>query len=249
MSKIISVFGPPESGKTTVSVALSECLADKGYNVCLVCCDDLVPTIPVLLPQSVGKIHDTADKVHSIGKILNSVEFSTEDILQQCVYTKKYNKLILIGYALGENRNTYPTPTDYDVYSFYAKLSSMVDYIVVDCSSDLVGSSLSRVGISHSDSVLRLGGSSYKDIVYFASVNDVIPDGDVDKKDHIVLFSKVKKSDVLEDLSDFYGGIDYQIKDSKDVRDMLRYGECFVKEFPSAYKAVIQKIVEEVNFS
>ena len=84
MAKIISVFGPPNSGKTTLSVAMSEALAEKGYDVCLVCCDKVVPTIPVLLPQSVTKANAAMDVRHSVGKILNCVDFSENDIIKQC---------------------------------------------------------------------------------------------------------------------------------------------------------------------
>lgn len=248
MAKIISVFGPPGSGKTTVSVALAHTLADKKFNVCIICCDDLVPTIPTLLPQSVNKVNDMSTKIRSIGKILTSVEFSTEDILQQCVYSKKYSKIVLLGYALGENRQTYPQPTDYDIYSFYQKLSTIVDYIIIDCSSDL-SNPLTKVGMERSDHIIRLGGSEYKDIVYFASVIDSIPEGEVKKEDHIVLFPKIKKDDAVDDLSDFFGGIDYQIQASEEVKNMLKFGECFIKEFPSSYKNVIKKMLEEINFS
>ena len=93
MAKIISVYGPPNSGKTTVVASLSEVLANKGYNVCIVCCDYSVPTIPVLLPQSVNRVDAPTNKIRSIGKILNTVDFSESDILSQFVYTNKYKNI------------------------------------------------------------------------------------------------------------------------------------------------------------
>ena len=246
---MVSVFGPPGSGKTTVSVALAEQIAEKGYNVCIVCCEDVVPTIPTLLPQTVSRVNEVETKVRSIGKILNSMEFSAEDILQQCVYSKKYRRIVLIGYTLGENRNTYPTPTDYDIYAFYSKLSTMVDYIIVDCASDILSSGLSRVGIANSDTVIRLAGGSYKDVVYYASVMPSLPEGNVKKENYIVVFPKVQKNDVIDDLVEFYGRIDFKIKFFPSIQEKQQYGEYFEKEFPSQYKDVIKKILEIVNFS
>ena len=248
MAKIISVFGPPSSGKTTVSVAIAEVLAEKGYNVSIVCCDKVVPTIPVLLPQSVNKVGAPTDKVHSIGKILSCVDFSESDVLQQCVFTKKYKRIILIGYAYGENVNSYPVPTDYDVYSFFGKLSEMVEYIVVDCGNNLQDP-LCRVAMEHSDNIIRLAGSTYKDITYYASNEAIIPEGEVPKDRHIVVAPKAVKKDSLEYLGEFYGNIDYTMKYSQDIKNMMTYGEYFIKNFPPSYLSVIKRMLEEINFS
>lgn len=248
MAKIISVFGPPNSGKTTLSVAMSEALAEKGYNVCLVCCDKVVPAIPVLLPQSVTKAGAAMDVRHSVGKILNCVDFSESDILKQCVYTKKYKKIILMGYAYGENENTYPLPTDFDVFSFYGKLSDMVDYVIIDCANNIT-EPLSRVGIEHSDNVIRVAGGSYKDITYYASNETIIPEGEVKRDRHIIVAPKVHKKDNIDYLDSFYGNIDYKIKYFPEVKTMMDYGEYFIKNFPPQYLSVVNQMLEEINFN
>lgn len=247
MARIISIYGPPDSGKTTVSVALSEVLANKGYNTCIVCCDNKVPTIPVLLPQTVNKVGAPASKVRSIGKVLSCVDFSASDILNQFVYTNKYKNIVLIGYAYGENESSYPLPTDYDAYEFIKKLADMVDYIIVDCGNDIT-SSLCKVSMEHSDSILRIAGSSYKDIVYYASNESLIPEGAIKKAEHILIAPKMVKQDNMEYLKGFYGEINYKMKYDENVSKMMAFGEYFIKDFPSHYLNEIKKICEEVNF-
>ena len=247
MAKIISVYGPPNSGKTTVATSLSEVLAGKSYNVCIVCCDYSVPTIPVLLPQSVNRVDAPTSKIRSIGKILNTVDFSESDILSQFVYTNKYRNIVLIGYAYGENLESYPIPTEYDVYDFIKKLSNMVDFIIVDCGNDIT-TPLSKVFIEHSDSVIKIVGSTYKDIVYYASNEKLIPEGQVKKSDHILVAPNIYKQDNLEYLRGFYGNINYEIKHEDNIEKMMSYGEYFIKDFPSKYLDNIKKLAEEVNF-
>lgn len=248
MAKIISIYGPPDSGKTTVTASLSEVLANKGYNVCVVCCDCSVPTIPVLLPQTVNRVDAPINKIRSIGKILNMVDFSESDVLSQFVYCNKYKNIVLIGYAYGENIESYPIPTEYDVYDFIKKLSNMVDFIVVDCGND-ISSPLCRVFMEHSDNIIKIVGSRYKDIVYYASNEKLIPEGQVKKSDHILVAPDIKKQDNLEYLRGFYGRINYELKHDDNIKRMMSYGEYFIKDFPSKYLDNIKKLAEEVNFS
>lgn len=247
MAKIVSIYGPPNSGKTTVAVALSESLAEKGYNVCIVCCDNNVPTIPVLLPQSVNKVGAPIDKVRSIGKILSMAGFSESDILNQFVYTNKYRNIVLIGYAYGENENSYPAPTNYDCYEFIKKLTGMVDFIIVDCGNNL-NTPLCQVALEHSDSIIKIAGSTYKDIVFYASNENLVPEGNVPKSHHILVAPNVVKQDNLEYLSGFYGSINYELKNDAMISKMMSFGEYFLKNFPTNYLKIINQICQEVNF-
>ena len=248
MAKVISIYGPPDSGKTTVAVSLSEVLANKNYNVCMVCCDYSVPTMSVLLPQTVNRVGAPASKIRSIGKILNTVDFSESDILSQFVYSNKYKNIVLIGYAYGENIESYPVPTEYDVYDFIKKLSNMVDFIIVDCGNDITFP-LPKVFIENSDSVIKIVGSTYKDIVYYASNESLIPEGQVKKSDHILVAPNIYKQDNLEYLKGFYGPINYEIKHDDNIEKMMAYGEYFIKDFPNKYLEGIKKLSEEVNFN
>ena len=56
MAKIITVCGSPNSGKTTISTAMGISLSKRGFNTCVIYCNDVVPSIPVLLPQSTIKV-------------------------------------------------------------------------------------------------------------------------------------------------------------------------------------------------
>lgn len=123
----------------------------------------------------------------------------------------------------------------------------MVDYIIVDCGNDIT-SPLCKVSLEHSDSILRIAGSSYKDVVYYALNEPLIPEGAVKKEGHILVAPKMVKQDNKEYLKGFYGDIQYKMKFDESISKMMAFGEYFIKDFPSHYLNEIKKICEEVNF-
>ena len=52
MGKIITIWGSPNSGKTTMSVKLARFIYEK-YNaiVTVVCADEITPALPVIFPN------------------------------------------------------------------------------------------------------------------------------------------------------------------------------------------------------
>lgn len=243
MAKIITVCGSPNSGKTTIATAMGITLSRKGFNTCVIYCDDIVPTLPVLLPQSTLKIGDL--KQRSIGKILSLADFSTNDILSNMIYLKQFNRLSLLGYAYGENTNTYHQFTNFDIYNFYSKMSEMVDFIVVDGSNN-PNNGLTTVSLENSDVVLRVGGSSYSDISYFASN---LKELNINEENELVIFGKQDVKDAFSELSEFYGGhIDFTIKKNPKIEEMMKYGEYFMGKFPPSYIKSIEEIINRFNF-
>ena len=243
MAKIITVCGSPNSGKTTISTAMGISLSKRGFNTCVIYCNDVVPSIPVLLPQSTIKVGDVKQK--SIGKILNLADFSTNDILNNVVYVKQLPRLSFLGYAYGENSNTYARFTNFDVYNFYAKLSEMVDFIIVDSVSNL-NNNLSTIALENADVILRVGGSSYSDVSYFASNLEEL---NINKENELIVFGKQDSKDAFSELTEFYGGsIDFVIKKNPVIENMMKYGEYITGTFPQSYMNSINEIINRFNF-
>lgn len=247
MAKLISVYGPPNSGVTTLCMGMAQVLSKKKYSVCVVCCNNLVPTIPTIIPQSANKVGAVSNKIKSIGKVLKLINFTTNDILEQFVYSKSYNNIALIGYGYGETNLTYPEPTEYDVYSFFGKLSEMVDYIILDCDKNPLNM-ITKVGLEKADAIIKVCGAGYKDIAYFASINSILPEGEVKKADHITVFPDIKKNENVDYLGEFYDHIDFQMKHDNEISKMFTYGEYLLKDFPKKYIDVVKKVIEQIDF-
>ena len=90
MSKIITIWGNPNSGKTLFSVKLAKELS-KDKNGILVFTDIFTPPLDVVLP-----FENNYDK--SLGKILETPILTQEDILKELIISKKNNNLAYLGF-------------------------------------------------------------------------------------------------------------------------------------------------------
>lgn len=243
MANVICVFGSPNSGSTVFSIGLARKFAKLGNNVALLCPDLISPVIPAILPQDSKKVG--ANESKSIGKIFANAAISYNDILLQMVTATKQDRLVLLGYALGDNNLSYPAPSEQDVYVFYQRLCEMVDIIVVDCTHD-VNDVITKVALANADSIIRCGDCTFKSIAYFASNLPLVPTNNIATSDHIVVYPKVKNSDNTDEVSGIVGNSDYEIRYISEIERMSADGELLFSPYPAQYSKVIDKIVKEM---
>jgi cellulose biosynthesis protein BcsQ len=243
----IAVWGSPNSGKTTISCALAAQLSSKKKNVAIVCCDDMVPTIPTIFPQNTKNIYDKSTRTRSIGKILATIAPSDNDFLEQLTTVNNVGRIVLVGYAYGESFSSYARPTEHDVYNFYIKLGEMVDFIIIDCTSRL-DNKLTSIGLYNADVIVKTCGASYKDIVFFASNLPNVPGKSVALSDHINVFANARRNDAIDETRSFYGDIHYIIKHDDVIQKNYDNGELLLTPFPKAYKKTINEMIEGMNF-
>jgi MinD-like ATPase involved in chromosome partitioning or flagellar assembly len=162
MARIISVWGSPNSGKTTIATKLALKYVNKKYTVAIVYCDSLAPALPVLLPSR------SKDNLFSLGAILESQSISPEIILKNTTTMKRFDNLLIYGYKDGESKLSYPRLTQYKVREFVRVLGEFVDYIIFDCSSDL-DDIISNNVMQLSNAVLRLHTPDLKSVCWASS--------------------------------------------------------------------------------
>ena len=103
MSKLIAVWGSPNSGKTSFTVKLASAVYER-YNstVLALCCDDTTPALPCLFPGF------KSDELYSVGAPLSQTEITQQAVIDSIVTRKGKVNLGYLGYKDGENRYTYP---------------------------------------------------------------------------------------------------------------------------------------------
>lgn len=164
MSKVIAVTGSPGSGKTTTAVKIAqEIQAHKNGIVLYVSLDWTVPSLSYIFPQ-----HKSTE-LFSIGKIFDLIDIYKEDVLKQTVTTKEMPNLGYLGFKSGENRYSYPFPTEDKIISFFEILKSLSDFVIVDCtnnSDDIV----TEYAIKNADRIIEIISPDLKGITYLSSI-------------------------------------------------------------------------------
>lgn len=163
MSKIIAFCGSPESGKTTASLKTAQELnCGKKGSVIFLSPDMNVPSMAYLFPRYKDS------EFYSIGRVLDKTDIYKEDVIKQLVTIKDMPNFGFLGYKAGENKYSYPRPTEEKITALFRVLREAADYVVVDCASS-ADELISRMVINEADSVIQMITPDLKCMAYYAS--------------------------------------------------------------------------------
>lgn len=168
MSKLITVWGSPGSGKTTTAIKLAVALAHERQNVVLIHSDVLAPTLPYVL-----KTKKPIEK--SLGSLLAAPVLTKEDVLKTAIRVDNQPYMMLLGYKAEENYFSYPIYDRSRVVELFALLRTMADIIIIDGMSHVKDSLLTTVALECSDLVYRTAACDLKSMSYFMSVEPMLP--------------------------------------------------------------------------
>ena len=100
MSKTITVWGSPGSGKSMFCCILAKALTRDKRKAIIISGEPGTPMLPVWLPEQIPT------PAASIGQVLTSVEIDTSLVASHVTVLKNYPYIGLMGYCAGE-----PIPT------------------------------------------------------------------------------------------------------------------------------------------
>lgn len=220
-NNIISVWGSPSSGKTTISIKLASELASKKKNIAIVFADNTYSTLSSVYAEC--KEHNK-----SIGKILTTDYIEKETILENSVLYKKNENILLIGLSNFENNYTYSKYTTDKVVQFFSMLHTLVDYIIVDCSSIINLNPITIFSLEKSRSVIRVIEPSLKSMSYFNSTIPLLIANEFKSENHINVISNFKPKDNKKVVSEKFD-IQYEFPYMEEVREQSANSELFEK--------------------
>ena len=243
MAKLITVWGSPNSGKTTFSVKLAREIynADSAAKIICVFPDMNTPVLPVIFPNK------KADDFYSLGDLLNLAEFSTNDVLAHFVLAKGFKNIVFMGYKYGENRYTYAEYTSEKANTFLDMCLYLADYVIVDCSFDL-DDKISYFATLKSDKSVRIATSNLKSISFLNSNVPIYSDEKYKFDSHIPVMC-VTEQDVytpVEDAIATLGNIKYTIPYCLAVKKQFFNGELLDVIKDKKYFSSMQEICKEV---
>lgn len=242
MSKMIAIWGSPGSGKTSLSIKLGqEIYTRKKSTVLLFHPDMSVPALALLFP------HRKASELYSIGVPLNQTDISPEEVMRQIVITKDMKNFGYLGFTAGENRYTYPSPTEDKIKALLSILRTLADYVIVDCTNDH-GDVISKMAIKEADTILRLCTPDLKSMAYFSSQLPLYADPSYKTTEHIQVLN-IPDADQympIEDVKSHFKDIACTLPFSRALKQQMLGGALSDMLNDKKYRAKLAELSEKV---
>lgn len=243
MSKVIAVWGTPNSGKTTFATKLARCIYDEYQaTVIVVYTDNETPTLPIIFPNY------KKEDLCSVGVALAKTDIDRYEVVKQMVTVKDKQNFCFLGFTDGENRYTYPAFDATKVRSLYSVLASLADYVIVDCTSSLKNP-LAKVAVREADTVIRLSAPTLKSVSFMASQLPLYADPMFRLEEHIEGIN-VTDEDLympIDEARFHLHDVRFTIPYSRAVKQQMLDGNLYEvvgdKKFNGKFKAIVEKIV------
>ncbi len=239
MGKLIAVCGSPNSGKTTAALKLAqEIYGSKKTSVQFLSPDLNVPCMAYLFPN--GK----DSELFSLGVALDKTDIYREDVLKQTVNVKTMQNFGFLGFKLGENRYSYPRPTEDKVTQLLNVLKSLSDYVIADCTCD-PDDVISTIAKRDCDTAVQMFSPDMKCISYYAScVNQFL----------MIEEKKLKVMNVMEkdiyvpiyETEKHFHGMDFKLPYERGLKQQMITGTLSERIGPSKYKSEMERLAKAV---
>ena len=146
-----------------------------------------------------------------------------------------------LGYKAGENKYSYPRPTEDKIISLLNCLKQLADYIVVDCSKDIISS----MAVAESDTVIQMITPDLKCLTYYISNKDKY----LALENKTVKIINIKDRDIylpVNDIREHFNGAGFILPYSQPVKQQCITGTLSEKLTDSKYNAIISGVVKAV---
>ena len=239
MGKTIAVCGSPGCGKTVTALKLAQEIYHlKKTSLQFLSPDLKTPCMAYLFPN--GKDAE----LYSLGVALDKTDIYKEDVLRQTVSVKTMQNFGFLGYKLGENRYSYPEPTEDKVLQLLDVLKENTEYVIVDCTCDEFDV-VSNIAKRESDIAVQMFTPDMKCISYYAScVNQFLQiEGrkiklmNTGDKDIFLPISETEKH---------FGGMDFKLPYEQKLKKQMITGTLSERISNCKYRGEIEKLAKAV---
>lgn len=244
MGSLITVFGSPGSGKTTLALALSSKLALQKENVVLVSSDRVTPNLKVLLPTV------ETDRSKSMGPLLMQSDLTQKLVIDRMVFHPKNDCLAVMGLAPGDNPISYPHLFDPPkVMNFLNILSGLADYVVVDCTSNPATDTVTLAALESGTVVCALTPDQ-RGMTYLTAILTVLRDDKYHVEKHLRVLSPVREIDPAKEVRARIEDVRFLLPYSPEVEDKMLSGALlagFGRRAGLLFESRVEQILEEVR--
>ena len=149
-----------------------------------------------------------------------------------------------LGFKAGENKYSYPRPTEDKVRQLFRCMRELADYVVVDCSSDRTDL-LSAMARNEADTIIHVTSPNLKTMCYYASNADQFES----LSNSTLQIINIQDKDIylpLQEVNNHFKGIPYMLPYCRDIKQQAITGTLAQMLPDRAYRAVVKEIAKAV---
>lgn len=242
MSKTITVWGSPGSGKSMFCCILAKALTRDKRKAIIISGEPGIPMLPIWLPEQI-----TTTAV-SIGQVLTSVEIDTSLVAGHVTVLKNYPYIGLMGYCAGENPLSYPEADYQMALQLISSAKKLVDYVILDCGSAMTNV-FTPAAIESGDLVVRIVTPDLKGINYLKAHQPLLADGRFHYHEHMTFAGMARPFHAFDEMGYIIGGFDGLLPYGKEIDRCATEGGMFraIKYCNSKYTASLNKILDALE--
>lgn len=220
MSKIITVWGNPGCGKSMFCCNLAKTLTAGKEKAIIINADSSTPMLPVWMPE---RILETSA---SIGNVLSGLEINTALVAERVTILKEYPFIGVMGYAAGENPFSYPELKYEKIKLFITEASRLVDYIILDCSSNMLNF-FTPTAIESADLVVRIITPDLRGLNYLRAHKALLTDEKFHYEEHLTFAGLARPFHGIDEMDHLIGGFDGLLPYAKEIERCGTSGQMF----------------------
>lgn len=220
MSKIITVWGNPGCGKSMFCCCLAKVLTAGKEKALIINADSSTPMLPVWMPE---RLLETSA---SIGNVLTGLEINTALVAERVTILKEYPFIGVMGYAAGENPFSYPELKYDKIKLFIAEAAKLVDYIILDCSSNMLNF-FTPTAIEAADVIVRIITPDLRGLNYLRAHKPLLTDDKFHYDSHLTFAGLARPFHAIDEMDHLIGGFDGLLPYAKEIERCGTGGQMF----------------------
>ena len=244
MSKIITVWGNPGCGKSMFCCNLAKVLTAGKEKALIINADSSTPMLPVWMPERI------LETDASIGNVLTGLEINTALVAERVTILKEYPFIGVMGYAAGENPFSYPELKYEKIKTFIAEASRLVDFIILDCSSNMLNF-FTPTAIEAADLVVRIITPDLRGLNYLRAHRPLLTDEKFHYREHLTLAGLARPFHAIDEMDHLIGGFDGLLPYAKEIERCGTSGQMFKalaycnQRYVNSLKLVRDRLLQE----
>ncbi len=243
MSKIITVWGNPGCGKSMFCCCLAKVLTANKDKALIINADSSTPMLPVWMPERI------LETDASIGNVLTGLEINTALVAERVTILKEYPFIGVMAYAAGENPFSYPELKYDKIKLFIAEASKLVDYIILDYSSNMLNF-FTPTAIEAADLAVRIITPDLRGLNYLRAHRPLLTDDKFHYGSHLTFAGLARPFHAIDEMDHLIGGFDGLLPYAKEIERCGTGGQMFKalaycnQRYVSSLKLVRERLMQ-----